>query len=415
MVAVDPGTPPRPLSRPVFRSYWAANAVSSLGTSATVAVLPTLLATYYHARGLLSLLTTAQALPGLLLAVPVGVWVDRMSRRRVLLVSDLFSFAVLGGAVILGSTGRLPAAGIVILGVLLACSALTFEVAAASMLPSLLPREDLTWANARMTRNTYLGRISAPPVAGAILNVFSGPFVLLIDAFSYLASALIIRRSAIPDLPSVREAGQRDSWRASVATGARVVFGDRQLTVLFACAVLGSLALGLQVPLFYVLLGGQVKLSPLTIGVVLGINGAASLAATYAVPRVVRTVGVGRALAFGSLLVALGIAILAAVPLSHRPAIAGAGLAEIVMGLGAPMYVIAQSSLRQAVIPLHLQGRVSAFRRLAMNGANPIGGVISVAFVGSVTMTRVGLLVAAALMATSAVAVWRSALWRIVR
>jgi predicted MFS family arabinose efflux permease len=414
MAQVELSAPPRLRDRPVFRSHWAANAVSSLGTSATVVILPTLLATYYHARRLVSLLTTAQALPGLLLAVPVGVWVDRMSRRRVLLACDLFSFMVLGCAVVLGIMGWLPAVGIVVLGVLLACSALSFEIAAAGMLPSLLPRQELTWGNARMTRNTYISRICAPPAAGAIFGAFPGPFVLLIDAISYLASALIIRRSAIEDLPSVREAGRRDSWRASLVEGARVVFQERQLTVLFVCAVIGSLALGLQIPLFYVLLAGQIKLSPFVIGVVLGINGAASLAATYAVPRVVRTIGVGRSMVLGSLMMSVGIAILAALPVSHGPAMVCAGLAEVVMGLGAPTYVIAQSSLRQAVIPLHIQGRVSAFRRLGMNGATPIGSAISVAFVGGVGMTRVGLMIACGLMAMSAVAAWRSALWRIV-
>jgi predicted MFS family arabinose efflux permease len=193
-----------------------------------------------------------------------------------------------------------------------------------------------------------------------------------------------------------------------------MVFQERQLTVLFTCAVIGSLAVGLQIPLFYVLLGGEIKLSPFAVGVVLGINGVASLGATYAVPRVVRTIGIGRSMVFGSLIVSIGIGILAAVPESHGRAMACAALAEIVMGLGAPTYVIAQSSLRQAVIPLEMQGRVSAFRRLAMNGATPIGGAISVAFVGSIGMMRVGLTIASVLMAMSAVAARRSALWRIV-
>jgi predicted MFS family arabinose efflux permease len=166
--------------------------------------------------------------------------------------------------------------------------------------------------------------------------------------------------------------------------------------------------------LFYVLLGGEIKLSPFAVGVVLGINGVASLGATYAVPRVVRTVGIGRSMVFGSLMMSAGIAILAALPESHGWAMVCAALAEIVMGLGAPTYVIAQSSLRQAVIPLHVQGRVSAFRRLAMNGATPIGAAISAAIVGSIAMMRVGLTIACVLMAMSAVAAWRSALWRIV-
>lgn len=108
MAEVELSAPLRLRDRPAFRSYWAASAISSLGTSATVVILPTLLATYYHARGLVSLLTTAQALPGLLLAVPVGVWVDRMSRRRVLLASDLFSFTVWGARSVWASWAGFP-------------------------------------------------------------------------------------------------------------------------------------------------------------------------------------------------------------------------------------------------------------------------------------------------------------------
>jgi Na+/melibiose symporter-like transporter len=175
---------------PDFNKLWAAQAISALGSNLTreafaYAAVLTMAATPTD----LSLLSLASAVPILLLGLFVGVWVDRLPRRPLLIAADLVRAAVLltiPAAALLNSLELWHlylAAGVTGIFTLL------FDVADRSYLPGIVPRDKLMEANSRLGLTGSLSEVGGPAVAGLLVQVFTAPMMFVLDSVSFLWSA----------------------------------------------------------------------------------------------------------------------------------------------------------------------------------------------------------------------------------
>jgi MFS family permease len=372
-----------------FRRLWWADAVSQLGTRMTFLAAPLVAVLYLDASTFeVALVRTAETLGWLLFGLLAGAWVDRVRCRPVLLTTDL------GRAVLLLSV---PAAAVFdvlalwqLYAVMFLVGVLTvfFDVAHQSYLPRLLPPDRLVGANAKLAANASVAALAGASAGGYLVQLLTAPFVFLVDAVSFLWSALWVRAIRHRE-PPVPRAPDRHLGR-EIAEGLRYVFRHpvlRPITLSTATTVLGQ-AGGMAVSMVFLV--RDIGLSAGVIGLLGTVGLVGALLSSGLARRLVDLLGQGRALLFGVPL--LGLAFLA-----QAFTTPGWGLAWwVVSGFVASFCIIltnvVQATIRQTVCPPELLGRVNATMELMVWGVMPVGTLLGGAL-GAYAGTRVTLLV----------------------
>lgn len=358
---------------PDFVRLWVGQGVSELGSQVGSGALNLVAILVLHASavqvGLLGSIAGVAALASSLLA---GVLVDRVRRRPVMIAVDLGRFVLLATVAGMALLGGLNLPVLLVAAALIAALSSLFDVAYPSYLPSLVGRERLVEGNARLSATGSFAEIAGQPVGGGLIQLFGAPIAALIDAFSFLASAvsLVLIRKPEP-VPPTPESGP--NVLSSVLEGARFAFGHdllRPLTIAETVSNLGGGVIGA----LYTLYGLRVLgLTPFTLGVVIGVGGVLSLLGAGLVERVTRAVGFGPALVWGGVLYAISSVL---IPLAGGPL---AMLVLIVAQFGdvfGTIAVINQSSLRQSLVPDAWLGRVNSSTQFLTRGALAVGAAL---------------------------------------
>jgi MFS family permease len=371
-----------------FMRLWAGQTVSVFGSQVTQLALPLAAVLTLHATAFqMGLLSAAGMAPWIAFALLVGVWVDRRLRRRWILVT-----ADLGRAAILLSVPVAAAFHVLSLGQLFAvafaagCLTLAFNVAWGSYLNVLVPREQLVDGNAKLMGSYATAQIAGPSIAGVLVQAITAPFAILVDAASFLVSALALR--SIRSLEPERRLERGRSLRHDLSAGLRYVRDDPlQRAIAGSAATLNFFGAAiLAVIVLYAV--RELHLSSGLIGLAFAAGAAGALLGTQLAPRLTRRFGAGRTI----LLATIGFPpALAIVPLASpgQPAwlsVAILAVAEAVGGIAVMLFDVNTAALRQAATPEHVYGRVAGAMSFLTQSAKPLGSL----FGGSVA-TVVGL------------------------
>jgi MFS family permease len=371
-----------------FVRLWAGQTVSVFGSQVTELALPlaavlTLNATAFQ----MGLLSAAGMAPWILFALLVGVWVDRSLRRRWILVA-----ADVGRALVLVSVPIAAAFGVLSLGQLFVvafaagCLTLAFNVAWGSYLNVLVPREQLVDGNSKLMGSYATAQIAGPSIAGALVQVFTAPFAILVDAISFLVSAFALRSIRAPE--PERRLERRGSLRHDLAVGLRFIRDDRlQRAIAGSAATLNFFGAAIYaVIVLYAV--RELGLSSVLIGLFFAAGAVGALVGTQLAPRLTRRLGAGRTI----LLATIGFPpALAIVPLASpgQPAwlaVTILAVAEAVGGLAVMLFDVNTAALRQALTPEHLYGRSAGAMSFLTQSAKPLGSLF-----GGTVATAVGL------------------------
>ncbi len=180
------------------------------------------------------LLEAAQFLAFPLLGLPAGVWVDRLSRKAVMIVADVGRAAALVYIPIAWALHVLTLWQLYLIALFVGVLTVFFEVAYQSYLPSLIERQDLTEGNAKLEISRSAAQIAGNGLGGVLIQRLGAPIAMLIDALSFLASVaglISIRAKETIARPAARSHG---FW-AELRDGARVVFGSPILRNIAGC------------------------------------------------------------------------------------------------------------------------------------------------------------------------------------
>jgi predicted MFS family arabinose efflux permease len=374
-----------------FRRLWLADLVSQLGSRIDVLAVPLLATTVLGASVFeVSLLRTAETLPYLVLGLQAGAWCDRVRHRPVLIAADLGRAALIGSIPVAALFGVLGLAQLLLVVLGVGVLTMFFDIAHQTYLPRLVPREHLPDANARLATNLSTAAVAGPSLAGFIVQALGNATALAADAFSYLWSALWLRRIETPDVrPEPRE---RHLLR-EIGEGLQVVRGNPVLRAIAAYYAFTSFFQSVHLAIVIVFLSREVGLAPWVIGLL----STSSLTGALAAGLTARRLGerVGQARAFCGVAVLFGLAY-QLYPFTGR----GWALAcYVVAGFGASYGVIVKSvfgtSFQQAITPPELLGRVNAITRTVISGVIPLGSLAGGGLAGLLGM-RATLHVAAA-------------------
>ena len=358
-----------------FRLFWIGLAINSLGSQVSLLALPLIAVVLLDADATqMGILTAAGYLPFIILGLQAGVWVDRMQRRPLLIWSNLATAGLLLTVPLAAVLGILRLEHLYVLALIIGGIHVVADVAEQSFLPSLVDRSRLPAANARLSGSDSVAQIVGPSVAGLLIQVLTAPIAILVDAASFVVSAVLLSGMRTPEPPPLPDE-RRGDMRGLVVEGLRHVTSHRLLRPIFSCGATHNFFRRAIEALFILYAVDQLGFDPIALGIVLAAGGPGSLLGAFVAVPLARRIGVGPTIAWMQVLT--GISCLAA-PLASGPewmTIGLLALGQALLGIARPVFNIAQLSLRQAITPERLQGRVNATMRFIMWGVTPIGAL----------------------------------------
>lgn len=347
-------------------SNLAAQSAEQIGLAAAPLVAVLTLGASASATGLLQ---TAQTLPFLLLSIPLGVWADRHSRRKIMLIGESMRALALTASLLLLSINALSLPALAVLGFVGACGTVAYSVSAPAVIPSLVSREDLPRANGIIELARSVAYSAGPALGGLLVGWVGGKWAYAGAALlSGYAISLLSRLS-----DSVPSAASRRHFVAELREGAQFVYRDRYLRPIITTAIFFNVGFFTLQAVYVPYAIHHLMLDPSQIGLTFAANGVGMMCGAFFSSWITAHIEFGRVIVIGP--VCGLIASLVMVASIVVPSFWLASLCFFLLGVGPILWVVASTTLRQAITPSAILGRVSAINGTATVGARPLGAL----------------------------------------
>lgn len=361
---------------PGFLLLWGGQSISQVGSQVTLWALPLVAVLLLKANPLeMGILALMGRLPLLLIGMVAGVWVDRLSHRRVLIVADIGRALLIGSIPLAAWLNMLSLWQLYVTAFLVGVLSVFFDVAYRSFLPELVEGDQLVSANSKLESSTALATIIGPGLAGVLVPLISGPLAMLVDAGSFFissASLAVIR--VREDTHKVRKGSVK--LLAEISEGIRFVWQQPIIRALTISATLFNLFDNIMGAEYVLYLSRTLGLSAVYVGVVGACGGVGWLLGALFTEPLTRRFGLGAMLIGSILLACLAKFCIAfaggAFLLALGPVIFG----ELVFQGVATIYIINSVSLSQSILPAEIRGRVTAVTRVATWGMGAFGALL---------------------------------------
>ena len=359
-----------------FLKLWTGQSISELGSQVSGLAIPLLAAINLHASPFqFSLLGVLGFLPFILFALPAGVWVDRLRRRYILIAGDAARAVLLAIIPILWALHELQVWHLLVLEFLIGVFTVFFDVAYQSYLPALIEREHLIDGNSKLQLTASVASVSGPPIAAGLMAAIGAANAILADCASFVVSMVFMISMRHRENPPKREPGQKHPkmW-PQVKEGLNWVVRHPWLRSIAMCTGTSNFFSTLSNAILILYMARTLGLSKFEIAFVYMASPVGSIVAGLGTNRVNRWIGVGP-----TILATISISSVAGLcyPLAPKsfpmPLLMVGGA---LFGFGAIAYNITQVSLRQAITPERLQGRMNAAMRWVVWGTIPLGTLL---------------------------------------
>ncbi|MBO0901785.1 MFS transporter [Cellulomonas sp. zg-ZUI22] len=370
---------------PAFRRVWGAGAFSGLGAEIGELAVPVLaVVTLGASASELSFVRAALLTPYLVLTLALGVLVDRVRRRPLMIGADLARGLLLVAVCALAVSGRLTVPMLVVAAALIGSLTVLYTLADFSFLPLVVEDRALIDANARITATQSVIGVAGSGAGGLLVQALTAPIAIALNALGYLLSGALLARVRVPE--PRRPSAPRDSALAELKVGLAALSQHRILRALVAEAGLWNFGNEIVLLALTVLVLQTFGWGPVVLGTVIMAVGVGAAIGSALSQRLTLRFGYGRSLVVAMLVG--NTAPLAGVVGAREPswpALAGLTVAFVVSGVGIGVANSQAVSLRQLAVAPELRGRVNATYRLASWGSLSLG-----ALVGGVLVTSLG-------------------------
>ncbi len=388
-----------------FARLWGATGISLLGSQVTLLALPLAALLALHASAAeAAALAAAGTAPFLVFGLPAGVWMERWSLRRLMVLTDVARALLLASVPVAFGTGTLTMAQLYLVAFGVGSCSVFFDVAALSVLPALVPAARIASANSLVEVVRAGAQTSGPAVGGLLVHALTAPVAVLADAVSYLASALLLR--GLPELRITGLSPFRGSLLAEVRAGVGFCLRHPHIRVLAAGAAWINFWVEALMAVFLTYAVRDLHLSAAQIGVVLALSNVGYLVGSLLVPRLNARVGVGGTIVVGVVLNA-GLLLVALAPRGNATPWLVTGFT--VFAVGTALWNVNAVSLRQATTEPAMMARMNASNRFLIWGTMPLGAGAGGVLAGTVGLGP-AILVAACALPLVAVPLLRSRL-----
>jgi len=360
--------------RPFFLT-WASSAVSQVGDRVSEVAVPLIAVTALDASaGQVAWLTALAWAPNLL-GMLLGAWVDgRAGKRRLIIGCDVFRAAVLLTLPAAHLWGTLTTAHLFAAVLLCGVASVVAGCAFTPLFTWLLPRTSYVDANSKFSAARSASFIAGPALGGGLVQALTAPVAVVVDAVSFLGSALLLRRVRVEE-PVPERRNRRGVWHGA-RQGLVFVLSHPVLRASLGCTTTINFFTFLTGSGLVVLFADrELRLPPGAIGLTLGIGASGSLVGALLAPWVSRRIGIGRAVAVGAVLfpAPFALVVVADGPLWARAGVLGG--AEFLIGIGVMLFDVNLNSLMAAAIPGEMRSRVTGAYSTVNYGVRPLGAV----------------------------------------
>ena len=359
-----------------FRFLWAGQTVSTIGDQMSGLALPVLAVLMLNAsEWQVGLMNAAGLSAFLLIGLPAGAWVDRWIKRRVMIWADVVRMLTVLSVPIVYFSGHLTMWYVIATAAVMSVAAVFFDVSYQSVLPLMLPKDQMAKANSALETTAQTSSVAGPAVIGFLLTILKAPLLMFFDALSFLVSWITLSMMKVEEKPTPKT--DRQPLRKEIAEGVRFVAKHPIISRITATTSISNLFGSASMTLVPILVLRTMHLpAPLyglmfTAGAVGGLLGAVSAA------KLGTWIGQGN-LVIGAIALnglagfAFPLAAILGNPAIGVPLII---VAEALIAFTGLVYNITQVSARQALCPEHLLGRMNASIRFFVWGVMPISAL----------------------------------------
>ncbi|MGM1059215.1 MFS transporter [Saccharothrix sp. Mg75] len=346
-----------------FLLLWLGQSVSLVGTQVSAVAVP-LVAVLGLGAGPweMGVVAACGRVPQVVFGLPAGVWVDRVRRRAVVVwcsVGQAVVLAVVPGAALAGVLS-VPLVAAVAFGA--GTLAVFGDVAGVALVPSVVPRGQLTRAQGAVEVGQATGQVVGPALGGWLAGVLTAAGAVLVDSLSFLVVAVAVAVLRVEERPGAAERG----LRRQVAAGVTAVFGDRALRRVTLCSA--THVFWFNAFTAVVVLHLARDRGPAAIGATLSVGAVGGLFGALLAARLGRRWGRRRTMAVAVVAAGGGQAL---VPVDQF--VIGA---VALMWFALQVYNVHQVPVRHERTPAALHGRVNATIRTAVWGTAPAGALV---------------------------------------
>lgn len=359
-----------------FLVFWSGQSLSQIGSRITREGLPLAAVLTLGAQPLMmGWLQVVSAVPVMVLGLVTGVAMDRFRRRPFLIATDVLRFAALLLVPIAALTGWLHMWVLFLSAAVTSILGMVFTSAYEAYLPNLVGRRFLFEANTKLFATESFAEIVGPALAGVLVQSITAPLAVLIDAFTYLISAfsvtLIKSRESTPV-----QLGEHAKVSSAIRQGLSAIFENEVLRALTLAAATSSLFSGIVFTMDVLFAIRTLHLGPALFGLTVTFGGIGAIVGSLIAESVTRRFGYGRLLVLSAVLDGVCSWL---IPLAHGPVWLAAVFlmgAQLLGDLFGVLFGVLETTLRQAVTPDEVLGRVNSTINLLTATLNPVGALL---------------------------------------
>jgi MFS family permease len=353
-----------------FRLFFAGQSVSLVGDQVTLIALPLVGVLVLDANATqMGYLVAAELAPNLLFSLHAGAVVDRRGRRRqTMIATDVGRAALIASVPLAYAFDALSFPQLYVVGFLVGTLGVVFHVSYSTLFVSLVPRERYVEASSILNGSRAFSYVGGPSVGGVLVQILSAPVALVLDAVSYVVSAVFLGRLRVVEPPI-------EETHTGVVAGGRYIIGSPIIRSALGATATINFFNFVFFALFILYATRELDVRPGTLGLVLGAAAVGSVIGSLVTGRISRRIGIGPAFLLGCVLFP---APLLLVPLAEGPkplVLAFLFVAEFGSGLGVMILDISAGSIFAALIPDRLRARVSGAYMMVNYGVRPLGAL----------------------------------------
>ncbi len=357
-----------------FRTFWSAQGVSEFGDRITELALPLIAVTLLNASPTqVGLLTAAVWLPNLA-SLFIGTWVDqRRDKRPLMIAADLSRMVVLLSLPAAYGLHVLTLGQLYAIAILAGTAHVLFNTAYASFFVRLVSQEQFLEANSKLSATRSISFMAGPAIGGVLIQWLTAPVAILIDAASFVFSAVQIRRLKTPVL---EPEPATESLLRRARAGMGYLLRHPYLRASLGCATTVNFFNLIGSALLILFASRNLGLSAGVIGIAFGIGASGGLLGALAAAPLTRLIGAGRLIALGAVVfpAAIAIAALASGPIWLRASALAA--AEFVGAFAVMCFDVPLNALQAAVIHDQMRSRVAGAFSSINYGVRPLGAIV---------------------------------------
>ena len=356
-----------------FLRMWIATTVAVLGGSVSQLALPLTAVQILHASASqMGLMFACGALPFVLFSLPAGVWLDRRSKRTVIVAFNLLGCAALAAVPLAVLFDFLTMPLLYAVDFLVGTGFCIGGSAAQVFITQLVGRDKLVEANSKQAAAASMAGLIGPVLAGMLVAWLGAPIAVTLDAMAFLVSAALVGSIAFRELPVMHAPRP---LLVEMLEGLKFVWQHPLLRVFALMAAMCIFLFDGFMALYVLHATRGLHLTPAELAVVNTLAALGALLGATSIPWCNRRLGEYAVIPFGLGLAAIGFIAYSQVPQGPW-AVALAGAAMFLVDAGLTAYTVNYLAMRQMLTPDHMLGRMTTTMRFLSVSAAPLGSAL---------------------------------------